>query len=133
MAKNPLSLKWHEVDSAAAHRITTVTNSPGVVWPLTTADLPEPLQRMPGVTSYYVTAYSSSPNLLQGLPIVGEALVARADGDLTKNYQYAFAVGSERRVFFTGPFKGFGHHVNSGQSVPVNSLFNQTPFSAGGS
>src|SRR5262245_25520486 len=105
MAKNPLPPKWHEVDSAAAHRITTVTTSPGVVWPLTTADLPEPLQRMPGVSSYYVTAYSSSPDPPQGLTVVGEALVTRADGHLTKNYQYAFAVGSDGRVYFTGPFK----------------------------
>jgi len=42
-------------------------------------------------------------------------------------------VASGGQVYFTGPFKGFGHHVWSGQSVPVSSLFNQTPFSKGGS
>jgi hypothetical protein len=133
MAEKQSPTKWHAVDSTAAHALTTVTTSPGVVWLLTAGDLPEPLQRMPGVSSYYVTAYSSSPTLPEGLTVVAEAVVARADGDLTKNYQYAFVVASGGQVYFTGPFKGFGHHVWSGRSVSVNSLFNQTPFSKGGS
>lgn len=105
------------------------TNSPGAAYPLATSDLSEPLQRMPGVSSYYVTAYSSGQILPQGLTVRGELLVARADCGLTKNHQFAFAVSSNGEVYFTGPFKGFGHHVWSGQAVSVASLFNQTPFS----
>lgn len=114
MAKKPPPPKWNAVDSTAADDITTATNSPGVVWPLTAADLPAPLQRMPSVSSYDLTAYSSSPTLPQGLTVVGEAVVARVDGDVMKNYQYAFAVASDGQVYFSGPFKGFGHHVLSG-------------------
>lgn len=125
-------MKWHAVDSAAAHALTTVTNSPGVVYPLATTSLPEPLQRMPGVSSYYVTGYTSGQSLPHGLTVGGELLVARTDGPLTKNYQFAFAVSSWGEVYFTGPFKGFGHHVSSGQEISVNSLFNQTPFSTKG-
>lgn len=131
MSDHPTSLKWHPVDSAAALVLTTVTNSPGVVYPLATADLPEPLQRMAGVSSYYVTAYSLGQPLPQGRTVAGELLVARADGVLMK-HQFAFAASSNGAVYFTGSFKGFGHHVGSGQAVSVASLFNQTPFSTKG-
>jgi len=87
---------------------------------------------MPGVSSYYVTAYSSGQTLPQGLTVGGELLIARAEGVLMKNYQFAFAVSSNGGVYFTGPFKGFGRHVWSGQAVSVASLFNQTPFSTKG-
>ena len=55
-------------------------------------------------------------------------MVARADGTLTKNYQFVFAMSPERQVYLVVPFKGFGHHVSSGQQVSVESLFNQTHF-----
>jgi hypothetical protein len=125
-------LKWHTVDSAAAHVLTTVTNSPGAVYPMTTMELPERLQGMPGVSSYYVSGYTSGQCLPQGFTVGGELVVARADGALTKNYQFVFAMSSEGQVYFAGPFKGFGHHVSSGQQVSVDSLFNQTPFSTKG-
>jgi len=50
-------------------------------------------------------------------------VVARSDGALTKNYQFVFATSSEGQAYFAGPFKGFGHHVSSGQQVAVESLF----------
>lgn len=126
-------LKWHTVESTAAHVLTTLTNSPGVVYPMGTSELPARLQGMPGVSSYYVSGYTSGHPLPEGFTVGGELVVARADGALTKNYQFVFAISSEQ-VYFAGPFKGFGHHVSSGQQVSVESLFNQTPFStkAGG-
>ena len=83
---------------------------------------------MSGVSSYYATGYTdvhvnSSVNL-----VVGEMVVARNDGNLTKNYNYVFGVSSSGDVYFSGPYKGFGHHVSSGQSIEVNSLFGQTPL-----
>lgn len=125
-------LKWHTVNSDAAHILTTVTNSPGVVYPMVTNDLPQRLQGMPGVSSYYVSGYTSGQSTLPQGFTGGELVIARADGALTKNYQFVFAVSSEGQVYFTGPFKGFGHHVSSGQQVSVESLFNQTPFSMKG-
>jgi hypothetical protein len=77
-----------------------------------------------------VTGYASQESLKNGLMVAGEMLVARVHGDLTKNYQFTFAVWSDGGTYFTGPFKAFsGHHVMSGQSIPVNSLFGHTPFS----
>ena len=122
-------LKWHMVDSAAAQVITTLTNSPGVVYPMTMNELPKRLQGMSGVSSYYVTGYTSGQPLPNGFTVAGESLVARSDRGLTKNYQFVFATSSEGQVYMAGPCKGFGHHVSSGQNVAVDSLFNQTPFS----
>ena len=129
MVSRAKPIKWHMVDSAAAQILTSVTNSPGVVYPMTTRELPQTLQNIPGVSSYYVSGYTSGQCLPKGFNVRGELVVARADGPLTKNYQFVFATSSEGQVYFTGPFKGFGHHVSSGQQVSVDSLFNQTPFS----
>ena len=121
--------KWHPVDQVAARELTIATNSPGVVYPMGTTALPEALKGMPGVSSYYVSGYLSPQATPQGLSVGGEMLVARSDGGTTKNYNYLFVTGSNGVVYFSGPYKGFGHHVTSGQSIAVNSLFGQTPYS----
>jgi hypothetical protein len=83
---------------------------------------------MSGVCSYYATGYTDvQVNSAVGL-VAGELIVARRDRNLTKNYNYVFGVSSAGEVYFSGPYKGFGHHVTSGQSVEVNSLFGQTPY-----
>jgi hypothetical protein len=64
-----------------------------------------------------------------GFTAGGELLVARADGDTTKNYQFIFGTGSGGGVYFCGEFKNFpGHHVTSGEAVPVEMLFGNTPI-----
>jgi hypothetical protein len=122
-------LKWHNIDPVAAHALTCATNSPGLVFPMGTNQLPQQLHQMPGVTSYYVSGYTSGVPLPQGVTVGGEMVVARFDNGLTKNYQFVFGTSSNGQVCYAGPFKGFGHHVSSGQSVAVNSLFGNTPFS----
>jgi hypothetical protein len=118
------------VNEDAARALTTVTNSPGVVYPMAATDLPDKLQPMPGVSSYYVTGYASEKALSNGLTVLGELLVTRVESAIAKNYQFVFAVSSDGKTYFSGPFKEFGHHhVSSGQNVPVNSLFGHTPFS----
>ena len=124
--------KWHTVNEAAAQALTTITNSPGVVYPMATTELPDKLKPISGVASYYVTGYASPQALKDGLTVSGELLVARVESGTTKNYQFVFATSSDSSVYFAGPYKGFGHHVASGQSIPVNSLFGNTPFSKGG-
>ena len=122
-------MKWTTVDSGAMQTLTTFTNSPGVVYPVGTNALPEPLKQISGVASYYVSGYVNPQSLSNGVTVGGEMLVARIDGATTKNYNYVFGTNSNGNVQFAGPFKGFGHHVTSGQSIPVNSLFGNTPFS----
>lgn len=120
--------KWHKVDAAAAKTLTTLTNSAGVVYPISNTLLPEQIKKMTGVSSYYATGYTDAEvNSSVGL-VAGELVVARSDGNLTKNYNYVFGVSSVGDVYFSGPYIGFGHHVALGQSVEVNSLFGQTPY-----
>lgn len=121
-------LRWYTVDSAMAKHMTLATNSPGVVYPVASIALPQQLQAMPGVSSFYVSGYLTPQAISSNLTIGGEMVVARSDGGLTKNYNYIFASSSDGTVCFAGPFKGFGHHVSSGQTVEVSSLFGQHPF-----
>jgi hypothetical protein len=129
MSDTSKPIKWHTIDEATAKALTTATNTPGVIYPMGTNALPEQLQQITGVASYYVSGYVTPPVLANGLTVGGEMLVARVDGATTKNYNFVFATNSGNSVQFAGPFTGFGHHVNSGQSIQVNSLFGNTPFS----
>jgi hypothetical protein len=130
MADGPSSMRWHTVNEEAVRAITTVTNSPGVVYPMEAVHLPEKLKPIPGVSSYYVTGYAFHQALSNGLTVRGELLVARVESAVTKNYQFVFALSSDGKTYFAGPFKEFEHHhVSSGDNVPVNSLFGHTPFS----
>jgi hypothetical protein len=131
MTDVPKSTWWHAVNESAARALTTITNSPGVVYPIATTELPDKLKPISGVASYYVTGYASPRALKNELTVGGELVVARVDSGTTKNYQFVFATSSDGTVYFTGPYKGFGHHVASGQSISVNSLFGNTPFSKG--
>ena len=97
---------------------------------MATTELPDKLKPIPGVASYYVIGYGSRQALNDGLTVGGELLVTRVDSGITKNYQFGFATSSGGIAYFAGPYKGFcGHYVDSGQSIPVNSLFGHTPFS----
>jgi hypothetical protein len=124
----PTYNNWTPVNSQAAQYMTTLTNSPGIVYGFGTNALPAGLQQMAGVASYYLSGYLNPQVVPHGFTAVGEALVARTDGALTKNYNYLLGVNSAGVLHLAGPYKGYGHHVSSGQSFPVNSLFNQTPL-----
>lgn len=119
--------KWHKIDSHAAERLTILINTPGLIDPISKKYLPEKIKRMTGVSSYFATGYTAIQETSYVGGVAGEIVVARSDGDLTKNYNYVFAVSSGN-VYFAGPYKVFGHHVASGQSIEVNSLFGQTPY-----
>jgi hypothetical protein len=127
--------EWTPVDSQAAKSLTTLTNSPGVVYLLATNALPVPLKQMNDASSYYLSGYVVPIPVQHGFTAIGEAVVARVDTNagLTKNDNYLVATNSQGQVFVHGPHKGLFHHVSSGQSVDVNSLFNQNPlFKANG-
>lgn len=126
---NVIKPKWHVVDPAAALQLTLATNSPGVVYPVASSALPAQIQKMKGVSSYYVSGHVTPRALSNGITIGGEMVVARLDGGLTKNYNFLFGTSSDGVVRFNGAYKGFGHHVASGQTVEVNSLFGQSSWS----
>ena len=124
------NVKWTFVDEDKAEALLTETSTPGVVYGLDPELLPDNFKDMPGVSSYYASDFITPQSSEDGFTVHGEMLVARADDDLMKNYLYVFAHNSEGAVFFTGPYKNFaGHHVDSGQSFPVGSMFGNTPFS----
>ena len=123
----PAYNNWTPVNSQAAQYMTALTNSPGFVYEFGANALPAGLQQMPGVASYFLRGYVNPQALPQGFAAIGEALVARTDGALTKNYNYLVAVNSAGLVHLAGPYKGYGHHVSSGQTIQVSSLFNHTP------
>jgi len=120
--------KWHTIDAAAAEQLTLATNSPGAVYPVASTALPHQIQKMQGVSSYYVSGYLTPQVWSNGLTIGGEMVVARSDAGMTKNYNFVFGTSSNGAVMFNGPYTGFGHHVSSGQPTNVTSLFGQTPF-----
>jgi hypothetical protein len=123
-------LNWHPIEEPAAEQLIAQTNSPGLVYGFRTSDLPAQLQKLPNPCSYYISGYMNTVPGPRGISVGGEILVARTDGDLTKNYQYVFGTSSGGQVVFAGPFKDFeGHHVRSGQQFAVSSMFNHTPFS----
>ena len=117
----------HKVDPKAAENLTSLTNSSGIVYPISNSLLPDQIRKMTGVSSYYATGYNNPGENYVGFA-AGEMVVARSDGSLTKNYNYVFGVSSDGSVYFSGPYKGFGHHVTSGETEEVNSLFGQTPY-----
>ena len=49
--------KWHKVDEAAAEVLTTLTNSPGVVYPINNSLLPEQIKEMRDVSSYQLIGH----------------------------------------------------------------------------
>ena len=124
----PTFNNWSPVLSPAAQHLTTLTNSPGVVYPMGTNALPDSLQRMPGVCSYYISGYLQPQVVPHGFTAIGEMLVARTESITTKNYNYLVAVNSGGVMHIAGPYKGFGHHVVPGGEVNVSSLFGQTPL-----
>ncbi len=128
MESKSKEFKWHPVNETAAKKLTTLTNSSGIVYPIENNLLPEQIKKMTGVSSYYATGYASSVVDSFDKLISGEMIVSKNDGNLTKNYNYVFGVSSEGEVYFSGPYKGFGHNVSSGDTVEVSSLFGQTPY-----
>ena len=121
--------KWTPVDRSAAEKLIEATSAPGVVYPVATSALPQPLQAMPGAVSYFVSGYSTAVPIAPGLSAGGEIAVVRTDADLAKAYNYVLATSSNGQVYFNGPYKNFpGHHFDPASAVTVASLFGHGPF-----
>jgi len=131
MPFDPAQFKWQQINPIAAQALTAITSSPGVVYPIDSGSLPDQLKQMAGVGSYYASACTTGVPMPGGFTAGGELLVARTEGYTTKNYQYIFGTGSGGGLYYCGEFKNFpGHHVTSGQAVPIESLFGHTPISS---
>ena len=124
------SKKWTKVNQSAAEQLVRASSSPGVVFSLSTSDLPANLKEMTGAVSYFVSAYISQVNVSSGLTAVGEIAVVRTDADRAKSYNWVFATSSDGAVCFNGPYKDFAeHHFAQGGAIPIEKLFGHAPFS----
>ena len=121
--------KWTPIDKSAVEKLTEATSAPGVVYPIATSALPQPLQAMPGAVSYFISGYTTGVPIAPGLTAGGEMVVVRTDAGVAKAYQFVLATSSNGQVCFNGPYKNFpGHHFAPGASVTVASLFGHGPF-----
>lgn len=122
--------KWTPIDEAAAGQLIAASSPRGLVYPLDVTALPESIQAMPGVVSYYVSNYTAAVPVGSGITVGGELAVVRTDADLNKAYNYVFATSSDGRVYFNGPYKDFPqHHFAKRKPVIYFTLFGHTPFS----
>jgi hypothetical protein len=128
-AKKTKPLKWRPMDESAARKLTNVTLSPNVVYPvqLPVSAAPSNFRDMPGAVSYYASNFLS-PVLSKGVTVDGEFVVARTDGDLVKAYNYMMATSSNGSVYYSGPYKDFpAHHIQMSSPVIVSNLFGHSP------
>ena len=115
--------KWHPITEEQALKLTACTTSPGQIYPFPISELPSSLQRMPGLTSSFVSGYTSAFVTPDGTTGVGEFVVTREDAGTGKGYNYVLGV-SGTGVFFSGPYKHFDkHYFSAGGPIPVGSLF----------
>lgn len=121
--------KWHLIDQVALTEIEKCYGSTGIHAFGTTA-LPAKIQKMEGVVSYYVSAYSDPIPVGSNTILGGELAVVRTDGNLAKAYNYIFASSAGGRVYFNGPHYNFPqHHFASTAPVSVETLFGHISFS----
>ena len=127
--KKRLSRRWTLVDQQAAAQITRVTSTPGIVFPLNVSAVPQAIQQMAGVVSYFVSGYTTQYHVQQGITAGGELALVRTEGSSTKAYNYIFATSSNGQIYFNGPYKEFkGHHFDTSAAISVSSLFGHGPF-----
>lgn len=129
---NSKTLRWVPIDKQAASELTAATASPGQVFPIGTNALPHQLQVIPGVSAYYVSASLLPHFVANGISIGGEMVIQRSDagsgGVTTKNYNAVFGTSTDGCVCFAHIANGINHHITSGQSAPIASLFTHPSF-----
>jgi hypothetical protein len=128
MSKPPRFDDWNPIGEAAAREIMQHTTAPNVIFSIGTNNLPGGLQKMPGLINCYVSSHLATQSAQGGLTVGAEMNIARAAGGTTKNYNYLLATNSAGDAFMAGPYRGYGHHATSGQTVPIESLFGQHPL-----
>ena len=127
MKNDEIFRKWHPIDQSALLELSKYTTSPGIHQLGTTA-LPSQIQRMPGVASYFVSAYSSPINIGNNTIAGGELVVVRNDLGLWKAYNFVVASSEDGCLHFNGPHKNFPeHHFLSTSAVPLENLFGHIP------
>jgi hypothetical protein len=133
MSKDDLHRKWIPIDRCALSEMSKHMLSTGI-HQIGTSVLPHAIQKMPGITSYFVSAYSTPITVGSSDTLAhGEFAVVRNDQGVSKAYNYVFASSGDGRVYFNGPYKHFPeHHFTSTSQVSLESLFGHIPGSTKG-
>jgi hypothetical protein len=113
---------------AVAHLLTT-TATPGVVYPVGTSALPNQLQPIPGINSYFVSQYTTGVQLANNVKAGGEMALLRTDQGIGKGYNFIFGTSSNGLVVFNGPHFNFpAHHFATSSPVDVAKIFGNIPL-----
>ena len=130
MHNDELFRKWTPLDGEVLSSILRCTRSPGI-HQLETAEIPSQIQKMPGLVSYFVNAYSSAISVGSSDTLAGgELAVVRIDQGRWKAYNFVFASSGDGQIYFNGPYKNFPeHHFTSTSQVSLESLFGHIPNS----
>lgn len=123
-------LKWNKCDLSTAQQLLNNTAFPGQVFPLPLNDLPAGVQKMPGLSKAFISGFLEPKVAALDMTGVAEFVAVRYDGTTGKGYNFGLGVASDGSVQFIGPFRHFsGHHFQSGEAIPLESLFNRSNLS----
>lgn len=122
--------KWTVVDEAAKKQLLAASGDPGGLFPVSKDDLPERLKKMPGVATYYASAYGQEQQISPNLDLLGEFVVGRIDGGTLKHYRFVYALRVNGELLFSGLPKNFPlhHHTDGAPLSSIEELFAQAQF-----
>jgi hypothetical protein len=123
------ALGWNLCPNTFTHQVTATMYKSHSLHECPLDALPVGLQETPGLESVYLSAYFAPIETLPCLSATGEFVMIRYDDELTKSYDFVFAVSDDHRVYYKGPFKKFDlHHITFGEPVPIEKIFGNNPI-----
>ncbi len=129
MKKDTWRTEWHAVGSTEAYQLTTVTGSPGVVFPYAVSALPASLQALPGLHSAYISGNITTGMSPEGVAVLGEVAAICTGESIDKSYVWVFGQKNDGSIAYNGPYKHFpGHHFPAGDPIPIHSIFGNVPM-----
>jgi hypothetical protein len=124
------ALGWNLCGDTMMHQLTATTYDTGKIFECPPSALPTTLQKVPGLSTIYLSGYVKPLEVMPALSATGEIVTVRLDQQTIKTYNYVFAVTDDQKVYWIGPFKDFDlHHIPLGSEVPVEALFGNNPIS----
>jgi hypothetical protein len=120
---------WNLCPDTFGHQVTATTYKSHKLHECPIDSLPKGLRAHPGLESVYLSSYFAPIEALPCLTATGEFVTIRYDDELTKSYNFVFAVSDDQRVFYSGPYKKFDlHHIAFGEPISIEKLFGNNPI-----
>jgi hypothetical protein len=117
------------MEEASAKTISDIAKTPGVICEISINQLPKNLQNMPGLVSCFVSG-DINPHILEhGITIGTEFVMLRSEGKTGKAYNFALAISSDGKFYFSDPYTKFSnHHFDPKIPMRIENFFGHTPF-----